>query len=116
MNNSSSTKEEMEEQLSYYERNKEHCKQNARSYQKKNKEYYQQYWISYYAKNKSQLLIKRREYARKLREKKKQVFYTPKPEPRPEIKDTPIVLQPITVEESQPPIVIQQGNFTVSFS
>ena len=104
-----------EEQLTYYQRNKERCKQNARDYQAKNKDYYKDYWVAYYQQNKTELLRKRKDYARKqtkqLYEKKKRIC-----KEKPATVQEPIVLQPIIVEESQPPIIIQQGNFTVSFS
>lgn len=92
------------EPLSYYERNKEKCKAQARAYQAAHREKFRDYFRDYYAKNKTRLRANYRNW-----ERKKKESATPQASPvAPLIPLTP--LDPV-----DPSLVVEQGSFTVTF-
>lgn len=114
-----------EEQPTYYERNKERLKAQAREYAAKNREKYRSYFKKYYAANKERLNAKHKAYVDankdKINEKQRTIYYPnhqakKKGEAPPQEPLNPKPKIPLfPVEEALPPIVKQEGNFTVSF-
>lgn len=98
---------------SFYERNKEHCKEMAKKYYEANRQHYKEYNKIYYQQNKAKMSVKR--------EKRKR---NPAPK-KPRAVKTPVSSAPKYVFVSEapppPPILIQRPEedgklFTVSFS
>lgn len=102
----------MEEQPSYYQRNRERLLAQCKAYADKHRAKYQQYNKEYYQKNKEQLKIKHKNYFlknKKPRVKKAKVFYAPPP------------VQPLITATPEPTqawlqnMVIQSGDIVVRF-
>ena len=110
----------------YYSRNKDRLKAQAREYAAKNRDKYRSYFKKYYQANKTTLAAKHKAYVDKNKEKineKQRTIYYPNHQakkkgeaPPPKEASAPKPKIPLfPVEENLPPIVKQEGNFTVSF-
>ena len=92
---------------SWYSRNKEKAKAQARAYQAAHKEKYKEYLRNYYQTHKPQM---KQNYDRFIQRKRAAAASAPPPTPEPQ------PLLPITpLQPSDPPIVIQRGSFLVAF-
>ena len=117
---------DQQEEMTYYQRNRERLLAQATAYRLKHREKYREYWKTYYQENKKELIEKHRLYCIKNRDqikaRKRTVFYPKakkeKVKPKEPISETPtidqLVLNP-TVEVPAFSMIISPGEHIVTF-